>query len=106
MRSVEWSQDALDDLAELIVYIADRNPEAAQTVADEIRRAGATLGRHDTGRPGRVQGTREKSLTRISYILSYAIDPQPDGRLTILRVIHSAQDWPGTGWPGRPPKSP
>lgn len=53
-----------------------------------------------TGRPGRVNGTYEKLVPRLPYILAYAIVSQ-DGReiVTILRVIHTARDWREDDWP-------
>ncbi|MEN9375524.1 MAG: hypothetical protein RL710_681, partial [Pseudomonadota bacterium] len=33
---LEWRQQALDDLAEIIGFIADDNPDAAQELKDEI----------------------------------------------------------------------
>ncbi|CAM5774227.1 type II toxin-antitoxin system RelE/ParE family toxin [Bosea minatitlanensis] len=53
-----------------------------------------------TGRPGRVAGSYERPVTRLPYIIAYALVFQ-GGRevIAILRVIHAARDWPEEDWP-------
>jgi plasmid stabilization system protein ParE len=53
-----------------------------------------------TGRPGRVAGIYEKSVTRLPYILVYAIT-QAGGEeaVAIVRVIHTSRDWTAERWP-------
>ena len=100
-RAVQWSRDALDDLKAQIVHIAADNPHAARRVAERIRAAGEALGAMATGRPGRVTGTYEKSVAGLPYILAYSIGAQGEGEVvSILRVIHTARDWPPGDWPG------
>ena len=99
-RAVEWSRDALDDLKAQIAYIAAENPAAAQRVADRLRTTAGSLGEMPTGRPGRVAGTYEKSVTGLRYIIAYALTRRGDREiLSILRVIHTARDWPDDEWP-------
>ena len=64
-------------------------------------KAGRRLGEMATGRPGRRSGTYEKVVTRLPYILAYALRPDPDlgESVVILRVVHTARDWPGDGGP-------
>ncbi len=99
-RPVSWSREALNDLKEQTVFIAQDNPAAARRIADHIRDTGKSLEDMATGRPGRVNGTYEKLVPRLPYILAYAIVSQ-DGReiVTILRVIHTARDWREDDWP-------
>ena len=54
------------------------------------------FGHTPTGRPGRVTGTYEKSVTGLPYILAYAI---LEDTVVIVRVIHTSGDWPAEGWP-------
>jgi toxin ParE1/3/4 len=99
-RAVQWSRDALDDLKAQILYIAADNPHAARRVAERIRAAGEALGDMATGRPGRVTGAYEKSVARLPYIIAYSITAQGEGEVvSILRVIHTARDWPAEDWP-------
>ena len=70
-RSVTWSREALDDIKEQVAFIAQDNPAAARRVADRIRDVGKALGEMATGRPGRVTGSYEKSVSRLPYIIAY-----------------------------------
>jgi toxin ParE1/3/4 len=99
-RSVRWSSEAVDDIESQVVYIAADNPAAARLVSARIRATGAALGEMTTGRPGRVSGTYEKLVTRLPYIIVYAITKQADrDSVSILRVIHAARDWPPEKFP-------
>ncbi len=99
-RTVVWSRDALDDLAAQLAYIAADNLDAAHRVAARIGDAGAALGAIPTGRPGRVGGTFEKSVTGLAYVIAYAITVRDDrDEISILHVIHTARDWPAGTWP-------
>lgn len=99
-RPVLWSRAALDDLKAQVAYIAAENPAAAQAVADGIKAAAVALSQMPTGRPGRVTETYEKSVPRLPYIIAYAIVSSPAREaIALLRVIHTARDWPAGGWP-------
>lgn len=99
-RPVQWSRTALDDFKVQISYIAADNPAAALRVADRIREAAAALGTMATGRPGRVAGTYERLITRLPYVVAYAITKQGAREtISILRVIHTSRDWPPEEWP-------
>ena len=97
---MRWSREALDDLKRQIAYIAADNPAAAGKIADRIGETGVALGERPAGRPGRVTGTYEKLVVGLPYIIAYAIMAHA-GRETvsILRVIHTARDWPTEQWP-------
>jgi toxin ParE1/3/4 len=90
---VEWSQQAVDDLASLRAYIAEDDPAAAQQVVLRIIHSIEDLlaGQPQVGRPGRVPGTRELVVPRTSYIVPYRIR---DNRIQVLRVYHGARRWP------------
>jgi plasmid stabilization system protein ParE len=99
-RPVLWSRDALDDLKKQLVYIAADDPVAAGRVVHRLREAAARLEDFATGRPGRVTGTYEKSVTGLPYIIAYEIIPRDAGEtIAILRVIHTARNWPDEAWP-------
>ena len=100
-RPVRWEREALDDFKAQIGYIAADNPHAAQRVAHRIQAAVASLGDIITGRPGGVAGTYEKVVTHLPYIIAFEISSSRQGEaVTILRVIHTARDWPANEWPG------
>ncbi len=91
MLELEWLKFARDDLLALIAYIADDSPDAAQRLKDEIEDKVAKLPAHPTlYRLGRVQGTREMTV-RPNYVVVYRAD---DRRVSVLRVLHAAQQWP------------
>ena len=99
-RSVLWSRDALDDLKRQLVYIATDDPVAAHRVIDRLREAAALLEDFATGRPGRVVETYEKSVKGLPYVVVYEIVPRDRNEIVaILRVIHTARDWPEGSWP-------
>lgn len=64
MRPVVWSIEAQRDNLEILRYIAEDNPFAAERVVDAIEDAGNKLGEMATGRPGRVSGSYEPKLIR------------------------------------------
>lgn len=97
MRSLLWSAAALDDFENAITRIAADDREAARRVAAAIDHAARLLAERPIGRPGRVTGTYEKTVSGLPWIIAYTLDGD---RLVVLRVIHSARDWPKEGWPG------
>jgi toxin ParE1/3/4 len=100
MRPVVWSEDARRNYVEIVRYIAQDNPSAAERIADAIEKTGNDLGVFATGRQGRVTGTYEKMVARLPYIIAYAITGKADREMiAILRVIHAARNWPKEEWP-------
>jgi addiction module RelE/StbE family toxin len=88
---LEWQQAARLDLLAIVDYISDDNPDAAQRLKDDIEAKASSLPEHPRlYRTGRVSGTREM-VVRSNYIVVYAEDSHA---LTILRVLHAAQQWP------------
>ncbi len=77
---------------------------AARRVLGELRKAAEGLGVAATGRRGRVAGTYEKVITGRPYILAYALPPLPPlpkggEAVVVLRVVHTARNWPEGEWP-------
>lgn len=100
MTDVVWSAEALADLEAVLHYIAAENERAAARVLDKIEQTATSLGQVPTGRRGRVAGTYEKSVTGLPYIIAYALQTTPSGsgHVVIVRVIHSARNWPPGRW--------
>jgi toxin ParE1/3/4 len=89
---LEWSRLAQADRDAIFDYIEADSQLAAITVDERIREQVAGLVRFpESGRPGRVEGTRELVIDRTPYIVAYRI---AGGALRILRVLHGAQQWP------------
>lgn len=95
-RRVVWSSRSRADLRDIARYMAADNPDAAASVIARLRSAGLALSETPTGRPGRVDGTFEKAMPRLPYVLAYALEVD---QVTILAVVHTARDWPAGGWP-------
>jgi toxin ParE1/3/4 len=100
MRRVRWSRDALDDLKQIAVFIAEDDLAKAWRIEERIRATGEKLASFATGHPGRVSGTYEKSVSRSPYIMVYEMAVL-DGidSVTVMRIIHSARNWPEEDWP-------
>ncbi len=94
MRLV-WARYALDDRAAIFSHIEKDNPPAAVHVDDEIVRAARRLlDFPESGRPGRIAGTRELVIPRTAYIAAYVVTAD---RIRILRILHGARMWPAEG---------
>lgn len=98
MRRIVWSDSSREDYFHILRFIADDNPDAAERVVHAIEKTGNALGTFATGHPGRVSGTYEKSVTRLPYIIVYALTDN-DTAVTILQVIHTARNWPQESQP-------
>ena len=93
MPDLKWLALATDDLLGIVLHIADDNPDAAQALKDEIEAKAASLPENPKlYRMGRVAGTREM-VVRPNYIVVYTETPE---MVSILRVLHAAQQWPDT----------
>ncbi|PJI45585.1 MAG: type II toxin-antitoxin system mRNA interferase toxin, RelE/StbE family [Rhizobium sp.] len=87
-----WSAHALADRNLIFDYIEAENPSAAIAVDERIASAVAQLRDFpDSGRKGRVEGTRELVIAGTPYIAVYLVSSD---RVRILRVLHGAQRWP------------
>ncbi|WP_336970808.1 type II toxin-antitoxin system RelE/ParE family toxin [Sphingobium aromaticiconvertens] len=87
-----WSQRAAADRLDIFIWIAEDDPQAAATVDDRIEAAaGRLIDFPESGRIGRVEGTRELVIARTPYVAPYQI---VGNTVRILRVIHGARMWP------------
>lgn len=93
--SILWRPAAEADRDAIVEHIARHNPFAAIALGDAIeRRVGELPGHPLLYRAGRVRGTREM-VVHPNYVVVYRIARA--GTIEILRVLHSARQWP----PGR-----
>lgn len=91
MRLV-WAQYALEDRRGIYDHIEADDARAAALVDTRIADAVVRLiGFPESGRPGRVEGTRELVVSRTSCIVAYRVMGET---VRILRVLHGAQLWP------------
>jgi len=90
----------LNDIKEQVTRIALDNPGAARRVREKRHQTGMALGTRAIGRAGRADGTYEKTVTGLPYIIAYTIKHRAGQEtISILRVIHTARDWPPGQWP-------
>jgi len=89
---LEWSLFAQADRDAIFDYIEADSLQAAITVDDRIRvQVEGLVQFPESGRPGRIEGTRELVIQRTPYIAAYRIT---GNTVRILRVLHGAQQWP------------
>lgn len=88
---IEWSKGAEKNLDAIESYIAQDNPRAAaKTVLKIVKRTFEQLSQyHSSGKPGRIDGTRELIFPELPYIVIYSVKQET---IFIVRVFHAAQD--------------
>ena len=90
---VRWLNEGARSLRSIHVHIALDNPAAARRVVQRIKLSVEKLETFPAaGRVGQVAGTMELVITSLPYIVIYRLTPES---VDILRVFHSATDWPG-----------
>jgi addiction module RelE/StbE family toxin len=91
---LRWLESASESLRRQVAFIAATNPTAARAVRHRIRTAVLRLRDFpESGRHGQVAGTRELVVPGLPYIVVYTVRHDA---VEILRVFHTAMDWPTT----------
>lgn len=91
MLPIVWTDEARTDLLEIISYVAERNPKAAEELGRTIAESTWPLPEHPyLFRPGRIPGTREIVAQR-NYIVVYRVELTA---IEVLRVLHARQQYP------------
>jgi len=89
---VHWTRPAAEDLQHITSRIRRDNPAAARRVATTLYDGCMGLEMFpNRGRVGRIAGTRERVFAPLPYIAVYRVN---DDVVEILRIYHSAQNWP------------
>lgn len=90
MLIVEWTEEALDDLDNIIEYIVQFNAVAAYDLEDHLFESAKNLVHHPyMGKDGRSVATRE-FLAHPNYWLVYEVTD----KISILNVIHTRKLYP------------
>jgi addiction module RelE/StbE family toxin len=90
---VRWTPAAADDLETISNYLIERHPDLAEDTVSRLYHTLQSLKKFPRrGRIGRARGTRELVFAPLPYIAVYRVG---DEAVEILRVYHTAQDWPG-----------
>jgi toxin ParE1/3/4 len=89
---LEWTQLASTDRERFFDYIEAEHPYAAAVLDERLQQQIQRLLQFpNSGRRGRVAGTRELVVQRTPYVVAYQI---VHDTVRILRVLHEAQRWP------------
>jgi toxin ParE1/3/4 len=89
---IVWNLFAISDREAIYDYIEADSPRAAARIDDQIEAQVDQLATFpESGRPGRVAGTRELVFQQTPYIAAYQIKGDT---VTVLRILHGAQQWP------------
>jgi addiction module RelE/StbE family toxin len=83
---------AANQLQSIFEYIAANNRTAAYRTVRRIREAILLTARMPySSRIGRVEGTREITISGTSYLVAYRI---VENMIHVLAILHGAQEWP------------
>ena len=89
---VRYSRAARRHIAAIHYHITKDNEQAAENlVARLVRAIGRLEDFPQLGRPGRVEGTRELSVSGVPYVVVYRVE---DEAVVILAVMHTRRNWP------------
>ena len=89
---LRFSEPAIQSLTAIRDYIAKDSPASAARVASAILESALRLKQFpQSGRPGRLKGTRELVVPGLPYIIPYRI---VNDVILILSVIHTSRKWP------------
>ena len=90
--TIRWTKRAIRSLASIHEYISKDSPAAAARVAAAVVNATDQLAQFpQSGRPGRIEGTREWVVSGLPYLIPYRV---VDEAVEILSVIHGSRKWP------------
>ena len=91
MLDLIWEPEADDQLNAIADFISLQNPAAADRIVGLIHNGVERVRRFpESGRPGRVPGTREL-IVHPNYIVIYRVT---DAAIDVLRVLHARQRYP------------
>jgi toxin ParE1/3/4 len=90
---IRWLNEGTKSLRVIHAHIALDNPAAARRIVQRIKLSVEKLATFpEAGRIGQVPGTMELVITQLPYIVVYRLASET---IEILRVFHTATDWPG-----------
>lgn len=88
---IVWLRRALANLEHEADYIGQTDPAAAAHVLARLQDVVQRLADHpQSGRTGRIMGTRELVVPGLPYIIPYRVK---DSRVEILRIFHTSRRW-------------
>ena len=89
---VIWSASSVRHLQEVIEYLQLESAGGASKIRRRILETAKRIGQMpQSGRVGRIEGTREAVVPRSPYVVVYQISVQ---QIEILGIWHGARVWP------------
>ena len=89
---IRWLPKAQENFEAELKRIAEEDEAVAKRIATVVKSRTETLEQFpESGRPGRVSGTRELVIAEFPYILPYRVR---SGVVEILRFFHTSQKPP------------
>jgi plasmid stabilization system protein ParE len=89
---IRFTRSALADIQQAIVFLEQRNVKAADALRAQFVTEFERIEKFpETGRYGRVAGTREKLVAGTHFVVAYRL---ARGDIHILAVRHSRRLWP------------
>jgi toxin ParE1/3/4 len=89
---VVLAEKAEADLREILAYVVQDNPVAAEGLLERIVNCVDGLAQFpQRGRPGRRGGTRKLVVTGTPCVVAYRVGAD---RVEVARVLHGARLWP------------
>jgi toxin ParE1/3/4 len=89
---IRWTPIAASDLKATHEYISEDSVTSANKVISRILSSVEMLERYPRlGREGRLEGTRELTISNTPFIVFYRIRRN---QVEILGVLHAARKWP------------
>lgn len=91
MLTVEWLESALEDMTNIVDYISQYNPIAADGMKMLFRETAESIPEQPySGRRGRKAGTREK-IPHPRYVMVYRVT---SSKIEIVNIIHTSTLYP------------
>ena len=91
MLTIKWRDEARSDLRQIITFIAQHNPDAAERLNATIEFAAERLTAYPKmHRAGRLSDTRE-AVVHPNYILVYRVG---ETMIEIINVMHTRRQYP------------
>jgi len=88
----KWTKQAIEDLNSAYDFLSAESPHLISTTIEGILSAIDQVKIFpESGRPGRVKGTRELVVTTVPFILVYRKKRET---LEILSILHQSRKWP------------
>ena len=90
--TVRWTKQAVADLNAAYDFISADHPESAKQIIEVILGSIDQIKKYpESGRIGRVKGTRELVIVATSFLVVYR---KKEMIIEILSILHHSRKWP------------